>query len=44
MQRLFEIEGDGRKRSPQLVAEDKRLMGDLYKKIFAGGPGNDEVR
>jgi hypothetical protein len=23
MQRLFEIEGDGRKRSPQLVAEDK---------------------
>jgi hypothetical protein len=31
------------KRSPQLVAEAERLMDDLYKKIFAGGPRDDEV-
>lgn len=34
IQRLFEIQSGGGKRSPQLVAEDKRLMEDLYKKIY----------
>jgi len=38
IQRLFEIQSGERKRSPQLVAEDERLMDDLYKKICAEEP------
>jgi hypothetical protein len=33
MQRLLEIQSGGRKRSPELVAEDGRLMNDPQKKI-----------
>jgi len=32
MQRLLEIQSGGRQRSPELIAEDKRLMDDLTEK------------
>jgi hypothetical protein len=34
MQRLLEIQSGGRQRSPELVAEDERLMEDLQKRNF----------
>jgi hypothetical protein len=36
MQRLLEIQSGGRQRSPQLIAEDQRLMDDLQKKNRGG--------
>jgi hypothetical protein len=36
--RKFEIQSGGGKRSPELVAEDERLMDDLYKKICLEDP------
>jgi hypothetical protein len=36
MQRLIEIQVDGRQRSPALIAEDKRLMDGLQEKYLSG--------
>jgi hypothetical protein len=38
MQRLLEIQSGGRQRSPELIAEDERLMDDLQKRDLAGKP------
>jgi hypothetical protein len=38
MQRLFEIQSSGRQRSPELIAEDERLMDALQKRNLAGKP------
>jgi hypothetical protein len=38
MQRLLEIQSGGRKRSPELVTEDERLMNDLQKKVTQKKP------
>jgi hypothetical protein len=38
MQRLLEIQSGGRQRSPELVAEDERLMDGLQKRYLAGKP------
>jgi hypothetical protein len=38
MQRLLEIQSGGRQRSPQLTAEDERLMDGLQKRSLAGTP------
>jgi hypothetical protein len=37
MQRLFEIQSGGRKRSPELIAEDERLMNGLQTKLSQDG-------
>jgi hypothetical protein len=34
MQRLFEIQSGGRERSPELIAEDERLMDGLRREIL----------
>jgi hypothetical protein len=36
MQRLLEIQSGGRQRSPELIAEDERLMDGLRKRNLAG--------
>jgi hypothetical protein len=36
MQRLLEIQSGGRQRSPELIAEDKRLMDALQKRDQSG--------
>jgi hypothetical protein len=36
IQRLLEIQSGGRQRSPELVAEDERLMDGLQKRNLAG--------
>jgi hypothetical protein len=40
MQRLLEIQSEsgGRQRSPQLIAEDERLMNGLRERSLAGKP------
>jgi len=38
MQRLLEIQSGGTQRSPELIAEDKRLMDALQKRNLAGKP------
>jgi len=39
MQRLLEIQSGGRPRSPELIAEDERLMDDLQRnRNLAGKP------
>jgi hypothetical protein len=38
MQRLLEIQSGGRERSPQLIAEDERLVDGLRKRNLAGKP------
>jgi hypothetical protein len=38
MQRLLEVQSGGRQRSPELIAEDERLMDDLQKRTLAGKP------
>jgi hypothetical protein len=38
MQRLLEIQSGGRQRSPDLIAEDERLMDGLQKRSLAGKP------
>jgi hypothetical protein len=38
MQRLLEIQSGGRQRSPELIAEDERLMDGLQKRNLAGRP------
>jgi hypothetical protein len=43
MQRLLEIQSGGRKRSPELVAEDGRLMNDPQKKITEKKPSQFAV-
>jgi hypothetical protein len=35
-QRLLEIQSGGRQRSPELIAEDERLMDGLQKRSLAG--------
>jgi hypothetical protein len=37
MQRLLEIQSGGRKRSPELIAEDERLMDGLQTKLSQDG-------
>jgi hypothetical protein len=41
MQRLIEIQVDGRPRSPELIAEDKRLMDGLQEKYLLGKTQTD---
>jgi hypothetical protein len=36
MQRLLEIQSGGRQRSPELIAEDERLMDSLQKRNLRG--------
>jgi hypothetical protein len=36
MQRLLEIQSGGRQRSPELIADDKRLMDALQKRDQSG--------
>jgi hypothetical protein len=38
MQRLLEIQSGGRQRSPELIAEDARLMDGLQNRSLAGKP------
>jgi hypothetical protein len=38
MRRLLEIQSGGRERSPELIAEDERLMDGLQKRNLAGKP------
>jgi len=38
MQRLLEIRDGGGQRSPELIAEDERLMDGLRKRNLAGRP------
>jgi hypothetical protein len=38
MQRLLEVQSGGRQRSPELIAEDERLMDDLQKRTLAEKP------
>jgi hypothetical protein len=38
MQRLLEIQSGGRQRSPELIAEDERLLDGLRKRRLAGKP------
>jgi hypothetical protein len=38
LQRLLEIQSGGRPRSPELIAEDARLIEDLQKRNLAGKP------
>jgi hypothetical protein len=38
MQRLVEIQRDETQRSPELIAEDMRLMDGLQQRILAGKP------
>jgi hypothetical protein len=40
MHRLLEIQSGGRQRSPELIAEDERLMNGLQKRNLAGKPTN----
>jgi hypothetical protein len=44
MQRLLEIQSGGRQRSPELVAEDERLMDDLRKRDPAGRTSTNQNR
>ena len=37
MQRLLEIQSGGRQRSPELIAEDERLMDGLQTKVCQDG-------
>jgi hypothetical protein len=38
MQRLLEIQSAGRQRSPELIAEDDRLMDGLRKQMISTAP------
>ena len=38
MQRLIEIQRDEIQRSPELIAEDRRLLDGLQQRILAGKP------
>jgi len=38
MQRLLEIQSGGRQRSPELIAEDERLMDALKERAMQGKP------
>jgi hypothetical protein len=38
MQRLLEIQSGGRQRSPELIAEDERLIDRLQKRTLGGKP------
>ena len=38
MQRLLEIQSGGEHRSPELIAEDERLIDGLQKRSLAGKP------
>jgi len=41
MQRLLEIQSGGGQRSPELIAEDERLMDSLQKRNLRGKLGQD---
>jgi len=43
MQRLLEIQSGGRQRSPELIAEDERLMDGLQKRYLAGKPPQENA-
>jgi hypothetical protein len=43
MQRLCEIQRDGKERSPQLIAEDRRWMDALLKRNAARKPIDGEA-
>jgi len=41
IQRLLEIQSGGRRRSPELIAEDERLMDSLQKRNLRGKLSRD---
>jgi hypothetical protein len=41
MQRLLEVQSGGRQRSPELIAEDERLMDSLQKRHLRGRLSQD---
>jgi hypothetical protein len=41
MQRLLEIQSGGRQRSPELIAEDDRLMDGLRKRMIPTAPPDE---
>ena len=41
MQRLLEFQSDGRQRSPEVIAEDERLMDSLQKRNLRGNLSQD---
>ena len=41
MQRLLEIQSGGRQRSPELIAEDDRLMDGLQKRMISATPPDE---
>jgi hypothetical protein len=41
MQRLLEIQSSGRQRSPELIAEDDRLMDGLRKRMISAAPPDE---
>jgi hypothetical protein len=43
MQRLLEIQSGGRQRSPELIAEDARLMDGLQRRMISAAPPPDET-
>src|ERR1035437_2567347 len=43
MQRLLEIQSGGRQRSPELIADDERLMDGLRKRYLAGKPPQENA-
>jgi hypothetical protein len=42
MQRLLEVQSGGRQRSPELIAEDARLMDGLQKRMISAAAPPDE--
>ena len=43
MQRLLEIQSGGRQRSPELIADDERLMDGLRMRYLAGKPPQENA-
>jgi hypothetical protein len=41
MQRLLEVQSGGRQRSPELIAEDARLMDGLQKRMISAAPPDE---
>jgi len=41
MQRLLEVQSGGRQRSPELIAEDERLIDSLRRRSYPSG--NDKI-
>jgi hypothetical protein len=44
MQRLLEIQSGGRQRTPELIAEDERLMDSLRTKVSQNGSEQTRIK